>query len=675
MPPPPGGQLYSLRAKLMLMAITVVVFPLILSTVFTFFSQKNQIDRSLTRELNASLSACRLYFQGVQERLEMLTRATANDNTCKTTLRLGVLPQLQKQITLLAQEYRLDFLAVTDSTGKVVAVYPQVEADHIDLRDHPLVMVALEGRDATSPLEERGMPFFSPTGADTPHVPGLLMLESAMPIAIRETRIGAILAGIRLSGNEAMMVAMQQASGADRTVLLMPNAMVASSHQAKRSQELPRLLSSSPDSSAKDAPVIITCPLDNTRKAIKWVHLTGISGASAATLVAMLDYDRAGGLIKDAVPGILAVFLAGMLLAILITFFVARSIAVPVNALSRAMRRMEAGELEPAPLPVERKDELGNLVQGFNSMAARLKGHLLELKGEIEDRVKTEKLLAEEKEQLAVTLRSIGDAVITTDTQGRIVLINAAAEELTGWSNALAQGQDSSEVLNIVSEKTGLPAPSPVRQVLESGLMVALANHTALLARDGARRSISDSAAPIRDHNSNIIGVVVVFRDITNELRLEQELIKARQLESIGILAGGIAHDFNNILSAILGNIEMTNYLVAAGNAKAVALLGEAQKAVLRAVSLTRQLLTFSRGGDPVKDRTSLPALIRDSADFVLRGSQVSCEYHFPPDLWMTEVDSGQISQVIQNIIINAKQAMARGGTVVISGSNITDPA
>jgi len=675
MTPPGGGQLYSLRSKLMLMAAFVVIFPLLLATIFTFFSLKEQIDRSLSRELNAGLGACRLYYQGVQERLEMLTRATANDNTCKTTLRLGVLPQLQKQVSLLAQEYRLDFLLATDLAGKVVAIHPPDEEGAHDLARHLLILEALAGRTATAARRETA-PLLAPTAAgEAERQSGVLMLESAAPIAIRETKIGAIMAGIRLSDNQALMTAMQQASGADRTALLMDGVLVASSHQPQQDRPLARLLSSFPESTAASDPAFITCPLDNTRKAVKWIRLAGFGDEAVATLVAFLDYDRAGVLINVAGQRILAVFLAGMLLAALIAFFVARSIAAPVNALSQAMHHMEAGELAPTPLPVERKDELGSLVHGFNSMTARLKSHLLSLEKEIDERVRAEQQLADEKEQLAVTLRSIGDAVMTTDTRGRVLLINTVAEELTGWSNLEAQGRDSDEIFRIVSEKSGLPATNPVRQVLETGRIVALANHTALIARDGTRRSIADSGAPILDRNGNIIGVVVVFRDITHELKLANELTKIKQLESLGVLAGGIAHDFNNILSAILGNIEMTSHLVADRDTRAASLLGEAQKAVLRAVSLTKQLLTFSRGGDPVKDSTSLPALIRDSADFVLRGSQVSCEYRFPPHLWMAEVDSGQISQVIQNIIINAKQAMPHGGTVIISGDNIADPA
>jgi len=281
--------------------------------------------------------------------------------------------------------------------------------------------------------------------------------------------------------------------------------------------------------------------------------------------------------------------------------------------------------------------------------------------------------LRESKERLSVTLRSIGDGVITTDIQGRIVFLNKVAEQLTGWSNEEANGKLSTKVFNIINEKTGQKCANPVSRVMQLGRIIGLANHTALIARDGTQRSIADSGAPIRDRESKIIGVVIVFRNVTHEKIMEEELIKVRKLESIGVLAGGIAHDFNNILSGILGNIELASYRVK--DAKAASLLTDAQKAAKRATKLTQQLLTFSKGGEPVKKTTSLPKLIAESADFVLHGSRVSCDYSFQDDLWMINVDSGQISQVIQNVILNAKHAMPEGGRINIRCENVQDAA
>jgi two-component system, cell cycle sensor histidine kinase and response regulator CckA len=285
---------------------------------------------------------------------------------------------------------------------------------------------------------------------------------------------------------------------------------------------------------------------------------------------------------------------------------------------------------------------------------------------------KKQRQLILEKEQLAVTIRSIGDGVITTNLDGDIVLINKIAEELTGWSQQDAIGKSLQDVFNIINERTGQPCENPINQVLETGLSRKLANHTALISRDGTLYTIEDTGSPIFDNDNKIIGAVLVFRDTTSQRKIEEELFKVKKLESVGILAGGIAHDFNNILAAILGNIEFAETFVEPSS-KAVPLLKQAMKASIRAKGLTKQLLTFSKGGNPVKESSSIDKIIKDSADFILHGSSVICRYDFPGDLWVVKVDTGQFSQVIQNFIINARDAMAEGGSIEVSCENINN--
>ncbi len=298
----------------------------------------------------------------------------------------------------------------------------------------------------------------------------------------------------------------------------------------------------------------------------------------------------------------------------------------------------------------------------------------MEIAINITPRKKAENDLATEKEQLAVTLRSIGDGVITTDTRGRVVLLNTLAEILTGWSQQEAQGRPLTEVFNIIHEQTRNPCDNPAEKVLTSGEIIGLANHTTLIARNGRERKIADSAAPIRDREGRVIGVVLVFRDVTEKHRMEEELLKVKKLESVGVLAGGIAHDFNNILVAILGNI---NLALLDGNLeeRTRKLLSEAEKASIRAKDLTLQLLTFSKGGEPVKQTASIADIIQDSADFVLHGSNVACRYSLPENLWLVNIDKGQISQVIQNIIINANHAMPSGGNIQVNCENVESQA
>jgi len=289
---------------------------------------------------------------------------------------------------------------------------------------------------------------------------------------------------------------------------------------------------------------------------------------------------------------------------------------------------------------------------------------------DITDRKRTERALEAEKERLLVTMRSIGDGVIATDTDGRIMLMNEVAEKLTGWSQSESVGRFAGEVFHIVNEQTRERCENPVQKVLARGGIVGLANDTVLISRDGTERIIADSGAPIRDKDGDIIGVVLVFRDITEKRKMEQELLKTQKLESVGILAGGIAHDFNNMLTAILGNITLAKMQADSGS-KVYERLNEAEKASYKAKDLTQQLLTFSKGGIPVKKVLSVSELIKASTEFALRGSNVRCDFSLADDLWSVEADEGQLNQVVNNLILNAVQAMPGGGVINVVAENV----
>jgi len=190
-----------------------------------------------------------------------------------------------------------------------------------------------------------------------------------------------------------------------------------------------------------------------------------------------------------------------------------------------------------------------------------------------------------------------------------------------------------------------------------------------LIARDGTECFIEESASIMSDHENRTIGFVIVFRDITERQKLENELARKQKLESLGLLAGGIAHDFNNILTALFGNIILARMHMEA-DSPGYEHLAEAEKAMVRAKELTHQLLTFSKGGAPVKETADITGIIIDSTKFMLRGSQSRCEYAIISSLWNVDVDVGQISQVINNIAINADHAMPGGGIIQVSAIN-----
>jgi PAS domain S-box-containing protein len=293
---------------------------------------------------------------------------------------------------------------------------------------------------------------------------------------------------------------------------------------------------------------------------------------------------------------------------------------------------------------------------------------------DITERKLAEKELAAEKEQLAVTLSSIADGVITTNPLGQVMLINRVAEEITGWNQSEGQHEHLEQVFNLRNPQNRPPEPHPVYEVLRTGLLPKLMPpFFLLLARDGTERPIELSVAGIYDGRGNISGSVLVFRDISEKFKIIEEYQKVTQLESLGLLAGGIAHDFNNLLTAIVGSISVAR--IYSGRPEMLERLRQsldrAEKAGLQSKELTQQLLTFAKGGAPIKQTASLPELIRDSANFVLQGSNIERNYLLPTDTWLVEVDPGQLSQVVHNLVLNALQAMPEGGTLTISAENL----
>ena len=374
------------------------------------------------------------------------------------------------------------------------------------------------------------------------------------------------------------------------------------------------------------------------------------------------DARRVGRMLLTVMAGVGGGLL--LLLALMITRFTR-----PVSRLTAATAAMAAGDLE-REIEIRGHDEVGTLARSFLHMRDAVRRTISRLEGEVAERRKAEEALAVEKERLFVTLRSIGDGVISTDTETRVVLMNRAAEELTGWHGEEAVGRPLAEVLPLrYPDDEGGACVDPAREVIGDGQIHDF-GHRLLTNRHGGEIHVTDSAAPIIGPDSGLIGVVLVFRDITEQLRNEEELRKLGKLESVGVLAGGIAHDFNNILAAILGNIglALTDDSLPADLRHSLA---EAEKASLRAKDLTQQLLTFAKGGEPVKETASIAEVIRDSAAFVLHGDRVACEFDIPDDLWLVEIDRGQISQVIQNLVLNAGQAMTGGGVVRICCANL----
>jgi PAS domain S-box-containing protein len=248
--------------------------------------------------------------------------------------------------------------------------------------------------------------------------------------------------------------------------------------------------------------------------------------------------------------------------------------------------------------------------------------------------------------------------------------MNRVMERLTGWRKADVLGKPLDQVVTLVNLHSANVAHNLVSKFMVEKQPVCWRKRR-LLSLDGEERIVTATGAPIEAQRGDALGAVMIIRDISNLQPAEEEMFIASKQESINILAGGLAHDFNNLLSVITGNISLIKMLPDFSE-PAQKFLEEAEKAAQQASGLTRQLMAFARGSSPVKATASVSELIQEIAGFSLCGSNVKCRIDMEADLWPVDMDKGQISQVINNLIINAVQAMPEGGDITIRAQNVT---
>lgn len=282
-------------------------------------------------------------------------------------------------------------------------------------------------------------------------------------------------------------------------------------------------------------------------------------------------------------------------------------------------------------------------------------------------RRQAESALRASEERYRLLVEGVTDyAIFMLDAAGRIASWNAAAEAITGYRSDQILGQDLAVFYD--REEAARAAPQG-----DLGRAVSLGRSESAgwrVRADGTRFWVDIVMSPLRDAAGQLIGYTVLMRDLTERRRLEEEVVNASKLESIGMLAGGIAHDFNNVLTAISGNIFLVKQSLSPDD-RNHRILADAERAAVRAKSLTQQLLTFSTGGAPVKRAISLATTLREAVSFGLSGSNVRCDVSIPDDLWPIEADQGQLRQVIHNLVINAKQAMPHGGALKVDADNV----
>jgi PAS domain S-box-containing protein len=271
------------------------------------------------------------------------------------------------------------------------------------------------------------------------------------------------------------------------------------------------------------------------------------------------------------------------------------------------------------------------------------------------------------EEQLRIIADFAYDWEYWIDPEGKQIYVSPSCEKITGYrpEDFLNNQQLLSSLVHPADREVFMAH----RQLHLEGNREHLELEYRIVSKAGEKRWIAHACLPVYGKDGGFLGRRASNRDITEQKRTEEELLKAKKIESIGILAGGIAHDFNNFLTAILGNITLAKTYLDPGD-KAHEKLALAERASFRARGLTQQLLTFARGGIPVRKVVAVAQLVHDPVELALRGSNVRCEYQLPAELWAIEVDEGQFHQVISNLAINAVQAMPAGGILRVSGRN-----
>ncbi|QXE88541.1 response regulator [Geomonas nitrogeniifigens] len=290
-----------------------------------------------------------------------------------------------------------------------------------------------------------------------------------------------------------------------------------------------------------------------------------------------------------------------------------------------------------------------------------------------------EQRLIAEQERLTVTLQSIGDGVIATDTGDRIVLLNQVAEVLTGWSEAEARWHRLDQVLKLAGEREHSEVMAELHHVIEARQALELPGQHRLFSKSGAERTVTVNSAPIINSSGELGGMVLVIRDITEKAKMEaekrglaQQLVQSQKMEAVGQLAGGVAHDFNNMLSVIMGHAEL-GMLTAEPSGQMHDRLKEILDAARRSADITKQLLAFSRQQHAEPKVLDLNETIAKMLKMLHRliGEDIDLSWSPGFDLWKVKLDPSQLDQVMANLCVNARDAIAGVGKIEIYTQNV----
>jgi PAS domain S-box-containing protein len=388
--------------------------------------------------------------------------------------------------------------------------------------------------------------------------------------------------------------------------------------------------------------------------------------------------------------------LPALFMAYLLSSKLQRIISRPIMSLAQTMKMISREKNYSVQVKKESEDELGILIDGFNEMLAQIKKRdtaleqhrevlekavarrtaelsrsnqelektICELHQNITERKEAEKALSESEEKYRALMNNASEGILLTDVEGNLLEANKKMLELLDYS---LEELLKKQFFQLIPQEEGDRARVAFRDLLL--LESVTVDDSSLLRQDWKIIPVDITAGLVRYAGKTV--VQAICKDISERKKMEEEHLLLSKLESLGLLAGGIAHDFNNLLTVIMGNVNMGRLDLDPGHKSVANRLDEAEKACLRARTLAGQLLSFAKGGLPIKKITSVAELIQESISFALSGSKASSNFVIPEDLWPVEVDEGQISQVFNNLLINADQSMPEGGTITIRAENV----
>jgi len=344
-----------------------------------------------------------------------------------------------------------------------------------------------------------------------------------------------------------------------------------------------------------------------------------------------------------------------------------------ISALDEAadkVRAFELGGLDYITKPFQEEEVLARVKThlSLRNMQIRMEAQNRQLQQEIRERKQTEQALRDSEEKLGAIMNAVADAIILVDDQGKVIYSNPASEKIFGYTAEELKDGEMHPLLIPAEFHEAYGKGLEEFQKTGHGPAIGKTFELTAVRKNGTVFPVELSVSALKMNDRwHAAGIV---RDVTERKEMREEIVRARKLESLGILAGGIAHDFNNLLSVILGNIDLTGEYMKP-DAGGSGFLKAAETASLKAKDLTNQLITFSKGGAPLKKAGSVGDMLRETANLALSETDVKCEFFIPPDLRHVEFDEGQMRQAFRNLIANAAESMPGGGSVAVTAENI----